>query len=61
MIKICNSHFANKTTQLPFISALNSAWIYSFSRDFKLVTYPLNHWFYREMCSDVPIQRGTYF
>jgi len=61
MIKICNSHFANKTDQLPFIFAIKSAWIHSFSRDFKLVCYPLNHWFYREMCSEVPFQRGTFF
>lgn len=61
MKKIINSHFANKTDQLPFISAIKSVWMYRFSSDFKLVIYSLNHWFYREMCSEIPFQRGTYF
>ena len=61
MKKINNSHFANKTDQLLFISEINSTWIYRASSDFKLVSYPLTHWFYREMCSEVPIQRGAHF
>lgn len=61
MKKINNSHFANKTDQLPFISAINSASIYRALSDFKLVSYRLNHWLYREMCSEVPIQSGAHF